>query len=74
MRKVKLFKSVEIELDSLEQQINTWIEQAGAKVVSITGNIAPQSLAPESKTATLGTGTVASSDVLIVVVYEEPAS
>lgn len=65
MQRVKLFKSVEVELNALEAEMNAWIESSGARIISITGNIAPQSVgATESKS-------FVASDVLIVVLYEE---
>ena len=68
MQKVKLFKGVENELDELESEINSWIEESGAKIVNIFGNIAPQSTKPDAR-GTLG-GAHAPSDVLMVVAYE----
>ena len=64
MRRVKLFKGVEAELASLESEINDWLESTGFEVVSISGNIAPQthfSDSPES---------FSTSDILLVVTYE----
>ena len=65
MRQVKIFKSIESELWSLEEEINTWIKEHGAKVVSVTGNIAPQ-----SGGGGVGQGTFSASDVLVIVTYE----
>ena len=66
MQRVKIFKSIESELWNLEQEINAWIEESGASVISITGNIAPQT----------GSGAVSgsfsASDVMVVVLYESP--
>jgi len=42
MQKVKLFKSIESELLNMEKEINDWIKTSGARVISVTGNIAPQ--------------------------------
>ena len=42
MQQVKLFKSIESELSTLEEDINAWIQEAGAKNLQISGNIAPQ--------------------------------
>lgn len=69
MQQVKLFKSVEDQIGSLEQEINDWLSRSGARVISITGNIAPQSMKPNS-TGGLGKGSFSPSDVLIVVLYE----
>jgi len=65
MQQVKIFKSVDTELAELEQQINRWMRKSGAKVVSITGNLAPS---PHSSSGPLNT--FAASDVLLVVLYE----
>ncbi|MEM7473655.1 MAG: hypothetical protein AAF483_01545 [Planctomycetota bacterium] len=65
MRKIKIFKGIESELIPLEDEVNSWLEQTGAQLVSVTGNIAPQ-----SQTGT-PMGTFNASDVLLVVVYEE---
>lgn len=67
MQQVKLFKSIESELATLEAEVNAWIQDSGAKIVSITGNIAPQSGASSSGG---GMGSFSASDVLMVVVYE----
>ncbi len=65
MRLVKIFKSIESELWTLEKEINDWVQESGAQVVHITGNIAPQ-----SGKASQG---FSASDVLVIVTYE-PAS
>lgn len=67
MRHVKIFNGKEHETDRLEQDINQWIEQSGAELVSVTGNIAPQSQVsyPNKKPDP--------SDVLVIVVYETAA-
>ena len=65
VRKVKIFKGIETELSVLENEINSWLEANGAQLVSVTGNIAPQ-----TGTAT-GGGTFSASDVLVIVVYEQ---
>ena len=63
MRLVKIFKSIESELWTMEKEINTWAEESGSQIVSVTGNIAPQ-----TGRAT-GQG-FSASDVLVIVVYE----
>ena len=72
MQQVKLFKGVETGVDTLEQELNAWLEESGAKVIQITGNIAPQSVAPDSRGGALGASAFAASDILIVVLYETP--
>ena len=46
MQQVKLFKSLESDINSLEAEVNGWLRESGVKVLSITGNIAPQSQTP----------------------------
>ena len=71
MQQVKIFKSHEDAVDHLEEEINQWLTSTGARVISMTGNIAPQSIAsaPEQK-ATLSRGNFAPSDVMVIVLYE----
>ena len=64
MQQIKIFKSIESELGSLENEINEWISEQSVKIVKIFGNIAPQS------PSTPGMGSFSSSDVLVVIVYE----
>ena len=65
MQQVKIFKSIESELSSLEDQINTWMAEQNITVTNIFGNIAPQS--PSGP----GMGSFSSSDVLVVALYEK---
>ena len=64
MQQVKIFECLETEISSLESEINEWLRETGAQVISMTGNIAPQSVTshPRAKPAP--------SDVLLVVLYE----
>ena len=64
MQKIKLFKSIENELENLEQEVNDWLASTGNRLVSVCGNIAPQTHSGDTL------GTFPSSDVLIIVVYE----
>ena len=68
MQQVKIFKGVESDVSSLEEEINGWIRQSGARVLSITGNIAPQT--PGAAGAGLTQGGYPPSDVVLVVLYE----
>ncbi len=61
MEQVKLFKGVEMELRALEDEINEWLREAKPRVISITGNIAPQSSSG---------GSFTTSDILLIVTYE----
>ncbi len=67
MQKVKLFKSIESELVNMENEINEWIKATGARVISVTGNIAPQT----GSGAGAPLGSFSASDVLIVIMYED---
>lgn len=78
MQQIKLFNGTEDHTSELEDEVNTWIAESGVKVVSIVGNIAPQSVLPGGKEATSsGLGSpglnrrFAPSDILIVVTYEK---
>ena len=64
MQQVKLFKGVESELETLEADVNEWIKTNNAKVLSVVGNISPQT----PHTSSLGSFPV--SDILIVVTHE----
>jgi hypothetical protein len=69
VQQVKIFKTIEGEVESLEKQINSWIRESKVRVLSIVGNIAPQSRAAEPKAAMPQHG-FAPSDVLVIVLYE----
>ncbi len=65
MQQVKMFKSVDTEIADLEKEINRWMRKSGARVLSITGNIANQQSG--------GGGPLNSfvaSDILVIVLYE----
>ena len=71
MQQVKIFKSVDTDIPDMEKQINRWMRKSGARVLSITGNLAAQ--------LNEGGGPLnsfAASDILIIVLYEidAPAS
>ncbi len=70
MQQIKIFKGLESEIGTLEKEANDWIRQSGARVVSITGNIAPQSQPASSKAGGLSQGTYPPSDVVLIVLYE----
>ena len=72
MQQVKIFKNLESDMTALENEVNTWIRESGAKIVAITGNIAPQTLTTGRSDA-LGKGAFAPSDVIIIVVYVKPS-
>ena len=74
MQQVKMFKGVENDLTTLEAEVNAWMRESGATVVSITGNIAPQTVTPESKTTGAGRSYYPASDVILIVLYETAGS
>ncbi len=73
MQQVKIFKGIEHDLSSLEEEINRWLTEHKEKVriLQMTGNIAPQTGGEKSSGGALGTGAFASSDVLVILLYEK---
>lgn len=73
MHQVKIFKSIESEIPALEKQINTWLIESGARVISMTGNISPQSPhgGEGSPGASIRATPWAPSDVIVIVHYEK---
>ena len=65
MQQVKIFKSVDTELPEMEHQINRWMRKSGARVLSITGNLASS---PNQGTGPMNS--FAAGDVLVIVLYE----
>ena len=77
MQQVKVFVGLEGQTVELENEVNGWIRDNGAKVISITGNISPQAILPEKAPTSAGIGGTgglsrrfAPSDVMVLVVYE----
>lgn len=73
MQQVKLFKGIESDVTALEGEVNAWIRQSGARVLNITGNIAPQSEKSAAAPGGLGQGQFSPSDVILIVLYETPS-
>lgn len=78
MQQIKLFVGREDHTAELESEVNNWIAQSDATILSIKGNIAPQSVLPTKEgtgTNLSATGThtrrFAPSDILIIVTYEK---
>lgn len=78
MQQIKLFIGREDHTADLENEVNTWIAGQGVNVLSITGNIAPQSILPHKEAGAGGqlggsatTRRFAPSDVMILVTYEK---
>ena len=72
MQQIKIFKGIESDVSGLEQQINAWLRQSGARVVSITGNIAPQT-DMENASGGMGSSRFPPSDVVVILLYETEA-
>jgi hypothetical protein len=68
VQRVKLFKGVETDRQGLEREINDWIEESGARVIQVSGNIAPQTVATPSKATS--TRAFDTSDLFVVILYE----
>lgn len=76
MQKVKMFKSIETELGEMEAQINLWLATTQAKIISITGNISPQTirhLGPGGPSLEGAFGAFGASDVFVIILYELPS-
>ncbi|MBK28127.1 MAG: hypothetical protein CMO77_04770 [Verrucomicrobiales bacterium] len=72
MRRIKLFKGLESEVEHLEKQVNDWADSEGVKILQISSCIAAQSYNPSAKSgSSLQSNISASSDVLITVLYEK---
>jgi len=69
VQQIKIFKGIESDVSGLEKKINAWLRESGARVVSITGNIAPQT-EMENAGGGLGRSRFPPSDVVVIVLYE----
>lgn len=65
MQQVKIFKGVDNEIAEIERQINRWMRKSGARVLSITGNLASSGAANQGPMNTFAAG-----DILVIVLYE----
>ena len=66
MQKIKIFKNIESEIVTLEEEINEWLSESGATVIHMAGNIASQT----PTNTGMGGGSFSSSDLLVLIVYE----
>ena len=71
MQQIKVFIGVEGDQSVLEGEVNTWIEENKVKVVSIQGNIAPQTLARQDVPVTSTGRSFRPSDIFVLIVYEK---
>ena len=72
MHQLKLFKNVENDIRQLEDEINEWLRTSRARVVSVFGNIAPQTAVASTASQGLTRSQFAPSDVMVAILYEEP--
>lgn len=66
MQQVKIFKSVDTEINEMERQINRWMRKSGARVLSINGNLTSQ----PSGNGGAPLNSFAAGDVMVIVLYE----
>lgn len=71
MQQVKIFKGLESDAAALEKQVNSWLAESGARVLQITGNIAPQSRTTDLKAGSISASPFVPSDILLIVLYEK---
>ena len=64
MQQVKIFKVLETEVETLERDINQWLFESDARIVNITGNLAPQSPRAHPNAREMP------SDVFVIITYE----
>ncbi len=72
MQQIKIFKGLEGDAIELEKQVNAWLAKSGARVLQITGNIAPQGHSSDLKAGSISASPYTPSDILLVVLYEQP--
>lgn len=71
MQQVKIFKGLENEVASMEKQVNAWLAESGARVLQITGNIAPQGRSTDPKAGSISPSPFPASDIMLIVLYEK---
>jgi hypothetical protein len=71
MHQIKIFKSLEYDVDAMEKQVNDWLAKTGARVLAMNGNIAPQTETGARGPGATGSG-LSPSDVILFLLYEKP--
>lgn len=71
MNQIKIFKGLENDLSTLEQDVNSWLAESDVRILNVFGNIAPQSMQPQAHGGGLSTTDFVPSDVMLVVVYDK---
>lgn len=72
MHQIKIFKTLETDVGQLEKQVNAWLAESKVRVINMFGNIAPESPTPDESAPAISKGPHPPSDVLLVVLYEQP--
>jgi len=70
VQQIKIFKGLENDISVLETEINTWLCESKARVINMSGNIAPQSESRQAGGGGLSNSTFSPSDVVIMLLYE----
>lgn len=71
MHQVKIFKGIESETAHLEKQVNDFLAKENVRVVSIVGNIAPQTQPANDPSGSIRATPWPPSDIVIIVHYEK---
>ncbi len=71
MHQIKIFKGIESETALLEKQVNEWLARENARVISVSGNIAPQSQPVDITGGSIRANPWPPSDVVIIVHYDK---
>ena len=75
MQQVRLFTGSEDQVGTMERSVNDWLRTSNARVISVFGNMSPQSVMPigEGKTTLShegGSRRFAPSDIFRCIVYD----
>ena len=73
MQQIKLFRGLDSELPRLQDQINRWLAESGARVIQMSGNLSPQSVLQDPKGAP-PLSPLVPSEVLVTILYEAQAA
>jgi len=69
MQKIKIFKAIETESASLENEVNQWLAENDVRVLNMFGNISPQSDSGKQSPG-LSNSLFAPSDIMLIIHYE----
>lgn len=70
MHQIKMFKGLESDMGALELQVNKWLAESKVKVVSMFGNLAPQTVAFDQSVTSISKSSFCPSDMWVVIIYE----